>query len=91
VDRGIHLHQLAEAVASGATTAARFPASLPLPQSFGHQPTAERLGTDVQTLFRQLLAGEGGSEVGIVLALGSENGLSGCEQPCGLGLAAFAT
>jgi hypothetical protein len=42
----------------------------------GHQPTAERLGSDVQTVLGQFLAGEGGSEVGIVLAVGSEDGLS---------------
>jgi hypothetical protein len=76
VNRGIHLHQLAETGAAGATTAVRFSASLPLPESFGHQPTAERLGTDVQTVLGQFLAGEGGSEVGIVLAVGSEDGLS---------------
>src|SRR5262249_33859566 len=76
VDRGIHLHQLAEAGASGATTAVRFPASLPLPQSFGNQPATQRLGSDMQTVLGQLLAGKGGSEVGIVLSVGREDGLS---------------
>jgi hypothetical protein len=76
VNRSIHLHQLAKASASGTTTTVRFPAALPLPESLRDQPTAERLGSDVQTVSGQLLAGEGRSEVGIVLAVGSEDGLA---------------
>jgi hypothetical protein len=89
VNRGIHLHQLAEASVARATTAVRFPASLPLPQPLGDQATAERLSTDVQALLGQFLAGESGSEVGVMPAVGSEDGLS--ELGVGLMVGRFGT
>ena len=49
---------------------------------------AERLGPDVQAVFGQLLAGEGGAEVGIMLAVGGEDGLS--ELGIGLMVGRFA-
>jgi hypothetical protein len=76
MDGGIHLHQLAEAGAAGTTTAMGLATTLPLPQPFGDQPAAERLGANVQAVLGQFLAGEGGSEVGVVLAVGSQDGLA---------------
>jgi hypothetical protein len=45
----------------------------PLPQALGEQPAAERLGKDAQALLGQLLAGEGGAEVGVAPAVGLQN------------------
>jgi len=66
VNGGIHLHQLAEALPTRSPAAVRVAAASAFPESLRDQPAAQRLGTDNQPLFFQLLAGEGGAEVGVV-------------------------
>jgi hypothetical protein len=127
VDRGVHLHQFAEAGTTLSAAAMGIATALTLPQSLGDQPTTKRLGADVPAFLSQLFAGEGRSKVGIALAVSREDGLAELgvglvvgglapqavdeglisaglkssleasdladafvEQPCGLGLGAFA-
>jgi hypothetical protein len=73
VDRGVHLHQLAEAGAARPAAAVLFASPLGPPESFGHQPAPQGVGGDPQAAFGQLLGGEGGAEVGVVLAVGSQD------------------
>jgi hypothetical protein len=47
------------------------PASLP--QALGQEPASECLDADVQPLSGELLAGQGGTEVGVTRAVGLEN------------------
>lgn len=66
----------------------RFAAALPLPESLDDQPATERLSADKQALLGQLLAGEGRSEVGVVLAVGGKDSLA--ELGVGLMIGRFA-
>jgi hypothetical protein len=76
VDRRVHLHQLAETLPAGPTTAVGVAAPPALPQPRGQQPAPQRLRADGQALLGQLLAGEGGAEVGELPAIGGQDGLA---------------
>jgi len=76
VDRGVHVHQFAEARPARTAAAMRLAAALTLPHPFGDEPAAERLGADAQPFGGQLLAGEGRSKVGVALPVGGDNGLA---------------
>jgi predicted RNA binding protein YcfA (HicA-like mRNA interferase family) len=60
--------------AGGTAAAMMLATALTLPQPFGDEPAAERLGADVQPFPGQLLAGEGRSKVGVALPVDGENG-----------------
>ncbi|HVL11402.1 MAG TPA: hypothetical protein VM529_02480 [Gemmata sp.] len=72
VDRGVHLHQLAEATASGTPAAVRV-AVAAFPQPLGQEPAAERLDTDAEAFGGQFLASQCGTEVGVACPVGLEN------------------
>ncbi|MFO0964011.1 MAG: hypothetical protein U0793_00295 [Gemmataceae bacterium] len=55
MQRGVHLHQLAEATARGLTPTMLFTTPAPLPQTFGQQPTPQRVDRDHETFLGQLL------------------------------------
>src|SRR5215472_13754927 len=73
VDRGVHLHQLAEALPARPALAVRVALPVPLPEALGQQPLAQRLRRHGQAALGQLLAGEGGAEVGVIAAVGVED------------------
>ena len=72
VDGGVDLDPLAEAGASRLTTAMDFASALALPQAVGEKQAAHALGLDEQVFLCQLLAGEGGAEIGVAHAVGVE-------------------
>src|SRR5204863_59569 len=77
VDAGIHLDQLAEAVAARPAAAAGIAAAFFAPEAFVDEPAAEGLGAELQAVeLKHLLAGEGGAEV---LAAGAA-GLQGLRR-----------
>jgi hypothetical protein len=69
VDRGVHRHQLAEAGAAGPAAAVLLAPPPRLPQALGQQPATQGVGANLQAALGQLLGGEGGAEVGEVLAV----------------------
>src|SRR5207253_2008837 len=63
----------AEAGSARSAAAVRVATASALPQASLDEPAAERLGTDHQALAGELLAGEGGPEIGVAAAVGREH------------------
>ena len=73
VDRGVHLLPFAETGASSPSAAVLIAPPLWLPGAFDGQPAPQGIGGHLRAAFGQLLGGEGGAEVGIVLAVDSKD------------------
>ena len=73
VDRRVHLHQFPKAIPPWPPLPMLLALPLPLPQARRQQPTPQRVVRHPQPLLRQLLAGQGRSEVRVALLVLSEH------------------